>query len=530
MKKILSVITALVLSISIVAGCGSTKESESTKENGSSQTVSQSTADAKKEPVTITWMVIDVGGPAPLKNDLSVIKELSKRTNVIIDFQLVPATNYNDKYNLVVSSGDMPDLIYNDVANLNKGGLDGAFVAIDDIISKDAPNYKKFIESDPNYPRMMKASNGKMYAFVKWTFLNTTCANFIRRDWLTNVGISKVPETLDEMEAALIAFRDNDPNKNSEKDEIPYSNRDGYNGILSTFGDPFEIAFNLPFTVDKDKLVFSWIDQRYKEGLQYLNKLYKDGLVDREFMPPDGKIYEAKLSANRIGSTNYWIGSTLSQNDKMGDTIPGFEWVGVPPLKGPGGNKMFNGGENLSLTNCTAITISNKHVAETAKLIDYMFSPEGKELMNWGIKDVHYNVSDGKNQFTDLIMNNPKFPVKTDALNSEGLYISLLPFVYDEDWWWQVSPGAEEKRVRSMYASSLGPNVPSMLPISQEDKDATDRIITDATTYRDEMTVKFIMGTEPIEKFDDYVANMKKIGVDKVIDVYNKAYQEYLKK
>jgi putative aldouronate transport system substrate-binding protein len=41
------------------------------------------------------------------------------------------------------------------------------------------------------------------------------------------------------------------------------------------------------------------------------------------------------------------------------------------------------------------------------------------------------------------------------------------------------------------------------------------------------MTMKFIMGTEPIANYDAYANQVKKLGIDKALEIYQKAYVRY---
>lgn len=533
-KRIFSAIIALMLMVSIMAGCSSSKNEQNAATSTQNAAVSTQNATAgstQSSPVTISWMVPAMSGQVVYNNDFPVIKEISKNTNVNINFISVPVANYKDKYNLVISSGDMPDVVNYDIAELKKSGMAGAFVPLWDLIDKNAPNLKNFYESDPNYIKNLKASDGKIFAIPRNSAMVTTMANFMRKDWLDNVGITKVPETLEEMEAALIAFRDKDPNKNGKKDEVPYATRDqnSLRAFEYTFTNPFGISTNdnTPFTVENGKLVYGPTDPRFKDALIFENHLFSEGLLDKELFTSDPKLYDQKFAVNKIGSVNYWIGYTVGQNDVMKKQIPTFEWVGIPALKGPGGDKMFNAGDKLESGNAAAITINNKYPVETIKFFDYIFSPEGTKLNNFGLEGTDYVIENGEKKFTDLILKNEKYPDKYDALNSEGIML-YIPQISDNDAWWLLNPNPEEKRIRTMYEEKyLGESAP-WLSFSKEDQDAITKISTDAVTYKNEMEAKFIMGEVSIDKFDDYVANMKKIGVDQMIDIYNKAYQAYL--
>ena len=44
------------------------------------------------------------------------------------------------------------------------------------------------------------------------------------------------------------------------------------------------------------------------------------------------------------------------------------------------------------------------------------------------------------------------------------------------------------------------------------------------------MFVKFITGVEPIEKFDEYIEKLKKMNVDRYIEIQQSAYDRYLQR
>ncbi|MNL63964.1 hypothetical protein D3C87_1881360 [compost metagenome] len=56
------------------------------------------------------------------------------------------------------------------------------------------------------------------------------------------------------------------------------------------------------------------------------------------------------------------------------------------------------------------------------------------------------------------------------------------------------------------------------------------KLKTAIDSYKEEMFVKFVMGKEPLEKFDDYVKQMKDMGVDKMVKIYQDALDRYNKR
>ena len=46
--------------------------------------------------------------------------------------------------------------------------------------------------------------------------------------------------------------------------------------------------------------------------------------------------------------------------------------------------------------------------------------------------------------------------------------------------------------------------------------------------YRNEHVLKFIMGQEPLENYPQFVNELKSLGVERVIEIYQAAYERYL--
>lgn len=68
------------------------------------------------------------------------------------------------------------------------------------------------------------------------------------------------------------------------------------------------------------------------------------------------------------------------------------------------------------------------------------------------------------------------------------------------------------------------------LKFTTEENAKLTSIMTDFNAYSDEMVFKFIMGNEPIEKFDQYIQKCKSLGIDEAINIYQTAYDRYMNK
>ena len=66
-----------------------------------------------------------------------------------------------------------------------------------------------------------------------------------------------------------------------------------------------------------------------------------------------------------------------------------------------------------------------------------------------------------------------------------------------------------------------------LISLSADETDAISSRITEIRTFADEMKFAFITGNKPISEFDEYVEQLKAMGVDEVIATYNKALERY---
>ena len=161
-------------------------------------------------------------------SDWAVFKEAGDLTNVYLD-SMISLTNSNEQeaFNLMVASGSLADVIcYVNGNELDKLGRDGGLIPLNDLIDKYAPNIKKALEENTQFAKDAYSLDGNIYYIPKTQTLKFTEFYWIRKDWLDKLGL-EVPTTTEELHDVLYAFRNEDPNGNGIKDEIPLFDRRG---------------------------------------------------------------------------------------------------------------------------------------------------------------------------------------------------------------------------------------------------------------------------------------------------------------
>ena len=185
-----------------------------------------------KKPVDMTIYMHYNDGAVVFSDDWPTFKEAAKMTNVNLK-GVAPKTSTasNEAFNLMLASGEVPDVVMGKKQDMNKYGKEGAFLPLDDLIKEHAPHIQKYLEEMEGMKASALASDGKMYYIPFIADGEAQQGWFIRKDWLDKFNL-EIPKTTDDLYKAMKTFLEKDANGNGQKDEIPYFSR-----IPTTLGD-----------------------------------------------------------------------------------------------------------------------------------------------------------------------------------------------------------------------------------------------------------------------------------------------------
>ena len=188
-----------------------------------------------KEPVTLRVFVGQEPGVVDITKH-SIFKEISEKTNINFDFIVAPQEGAKDKLNMLLASGDYPEIIIGSFftnADLVKYGTgENILIPLNDLIEENCVNLKARWEENPQFKDMMTTPDGNIYGIPSLDSggLGHGAVNYkvwMNNKWLENVGM-EVPETTEEFRAVLEAFKEQDANGNGDpNDEIPFSGAHG---------------------------------------------------------------------------------------------------------------------------------------------------------------------------------------------------------------------------------------------------------------------------------------------------------------
>ncbi|MCS7462863.1 extracellular solute-binding protein [Paenibacillus doosanensis] len=528
-----ALLSVAAMSAGALAGCSDAKESASQDGPPSQPPINAAGFPVVNAPITIKMM----GAKGPLHaewNDMLVFKEYEKMTNIKVEFEAVPQNGYVEKRNVKIAGGDLPDAFYRaqfTPADEVNYGSQGILIPLNDLIDNYAPNLKAIFEKYPDVKQSITAPDGNIYTLPQ---LNDQLAPrlsrkiWINKKWLDQLGMS-VPTTTEEFYNVLKAFRDNDLNNNGKKDELPWTGDNQFDiltNIRGSWGMGTTGSIGKSF-VDKGpdgKVRFFATDPKYKELLEYLNKLYKEGLIDKDVFTQEVPQFSAKLTQGVAGS---FSASNVNQagSKYMDDFVP------LPALKGPYGDQLVSTVVPMTQNQGTfAITNKNKYPEATMRWVDYFYGEEGVKFLRMGIEGVTYEkLPDGDIQYKENIRANPQMSLDQAAGQFSpwpgGNIPQFVQMKYDKTG--NTFPSSLES------AKLLGPYIPKEIwpnfLFTKDEQDQLNSLNNDIITYVQEQQIKFVTGAVSLNNWDQYVSSIKKMGVDKLLDIYGAAYERYKK-
>ncbi|MCU6712565.1 extracellular solute-binding protein [Paenibacillus sp. J5C_2022] len=527
----LSLVVVVVMLLSLIVGCSNNSDVTST------QTPEKNTPDVEsnlitegmkivKNPIQLKFATAQAPTTAPDWNTVKIWQEFAKMTNVNVEWDMMPTATLKEKLNLMLVGGDYPDGIYGagfSGIELAKYGGEGTFIRLNDLIDQYAPNLKKLFEEYPEVKKALTMVDGNIYSFPGLsdpTFVESSLVGkvWLKKELLDSLGLQE-PKTVDEFYHMLKTMKESDP------EVIPYAGV-GVGHLINYLQGAWGLGNRgtAHGTVDLDpetnKLRFIQTDPKYKELLQFMNKLYTEGLLNKDIFTTNSQQFYATGATGVYGSTGTSDPSTLMKQDG---------YVGSYALTGPYGDHIYSGVyAYLYDLGAFVITDKNKNPAETVRWMDNFYTDEFIKMYMLGFEGESYEeTTDGKYDYLDEIYNDPS------GLTYEQ---ALLRYV--------VWPGGRYPgRIKSDFIpSASSPQIieatdkirddlienrwPAFTFTEQESKDFS-AVNGDISAYLGEMVAKFITGDASFTEWGKYIENLNSMGLEKYMEIYTSAYERF---
>lgn len=406
--KLLPAFAIVLICSLLLAACSSKSE---TQGSGSSD------SGGSKEKVTLKVEVFDRGN-SPTGYTITdnywtnwIQENFGDSRGIQVQYVPVPRSEEVEKLNvLMASGGSVPDIVFTyDTNTFNRYAKQEGLTDLSELLEQYGPNLKKLLGDEVlSYGQY----DGKQYAIPAKRTQTGKYASFIRQDWLDKLGLP-VPQNADELYETLKAFKEKDPGGTGGQ-VIPMGMSIAsaqYETLLWSFIKPLTEEERYTLTQQLGANDYPTLLPGFKEGLQYMNKLYNEGLMSRDFgLDKDRKKLGEDIATGKVGFFSeddinifYENGTYASlQNNVAGaviepvDVYKNEEGIFAKPQYAPNGLYIM-------------IPKSSERAVEAIQYLDWMAQEDVLFTLQNGIEGENYELVDGipvmKNDQTQEALN-----------------------------------------------------------------------------------------------------------------------------
>ncbi|MCI9230692.1 MAG: extracellular solute-binding protein [Lachnospiraceae bacterium] len=540
-KKVTAFFLAAAMAMSVMTGCGSNGGSAS--ENDSKSSESKPAEESKEEKEESDAGAESAGGEEasggsitfPLAEtmeftsfsgmnqsytlpDTLAMQEAMSRANINITFDSVLSADLTEKRNLMLASGEYPDMLFKSgigMGDLTKYGGQGILIPLEDLVHEYMPNLTAKLDEIDGW-QYLTSPDGHIYSIPEISARGEINLFWLNKKWLDNLSLEE-PKSMDDLYEVLKAFKEQDANGNGDpEDEIPFSLTQGdYLGLLKYSGFSYDEG-SMCAVID-GKLTYVPTTDYFREYVAYLAKLYQEGLLEQTSFTQGGEQQQATGQSGDVYGSFWTMGAFLTvgrDNDDDYVVMTPFHEDTYPIITGIKVGTM-------------AITDACEHPEVLMAWADYLYSEEGGILAWMGVEGKTYQVADnGKwewmlgGEYGDDIAT-----VRSSAtIQGAQNHPSIQP-----DFWFEMSPEVDADEVylnnERQRIAGLGKVPLPMMAYTEEDNAQIATFRADIDGYINQFIAQVCTGEVDLESgWDTYLETMEAMGASTLAELHEKTY------
>jgi len=545
MRRFIAAVMLLIMTIVVASGCGSTnkdgeKDSVSSEQSAVTETKPEETTqggaeDEKKEelePITFKamwmydWFNIKWGeDPASRK--------MTELTGVSFDLS-APTGDGNEKANLMLISKDYPEIMWMDRNAVWHNYVSaGALYAIDVLTEQyDCP--KLLGEYIPESTvRNLKHPDGHLYGIPNWfsdkgqQSVGGTLS--VRNDIYEALGSPEI-KTIDDLYEYLVKVKEGNFEFNGQKVyPFSYTGKADIVGMLANLWGN-KIREYKYFDEQEQKVKFYLRNPDVLEAVKFLNKLYREKLLDTDIFTYKGEEQLQALAKGKYAVDFGWIWNLWDQvNNPLKAIDPNVYFKAIEPPAGKPGVTPYVDSYSTIGWNVAVITKNCKNPERAIKFFDFYLSPLGQAISFYGIEGETWEWVDGMPKLKEGVFD--QLTADWDGY-SKRTGVWYITFNQNQKYNPEIQEEKGQRKIDRTIAEKYAFDGTALSILNLDGSSDAGKAWTNVSLSLDEEMMKVILSKTEQECVDAYNRLLKKcedLGIAKTEEEWTRQYLERLK-
>lgn len=564
-KRIMALGMAAVMATGMLA-CGGSKDDASSSNDSAATSDSASEDDGilteagtypivkEGEELELTIFTMSMPNVEDFEtNDFTLY--LEELTGIDLTFVTGSRDDWSEKLNMLLNSGDYPDMILGVTPDIAKYGVsEQILVPIDDYMNEDVvPNYMKLMEENGYDINVCRETDGQIYSMVNIN--DCFHCKYARKMWVNTYYLDQMgmeaPTTTDEFIEVCKAFLEMKPDGIA----VAGATSGWFTRVQDWLLGAYTFIPSSSYTLgvkdyvvldtETDTMVNVATTDAYKEGLKFMHELYEMGAIyDGTFTQTSEQM---KTLVNQADEPVLFFpaGTISDMIDSASNNELYRHYECIAPIAGPDGTQIAWTIGNYGVdSGAVTITESCENVEAALRLIDFFYSETGDLCSQYGAEEG-----------TDWVLN----PEGKVGLSGEPALYEVLNTYSGEaqNHDWQdvgIRVATESYRLGQAVEAGVDPYAPEglelllfnaskdlyepysaletstlqqngELKITSEESDSVSTIVVEINKIIHEDQTAFITGTKDIDtEWDAYVESLNAAGMEELLSFYQTAY------
>jgi len=445
---------------------------------------------------------------------------MQEKTGISFQFrQYSDDSSWTARKEEILAGTDLPDVLFKagltgqDIQKMYAAGI---LIDLSPYLEQYAPDLWKLLQEHEDWKKAVTLPDGAIPALPSINTLQSNNMLWINSDWLKNLKL-ETPTTAEELTEVLRRFRDGDPNRNGQKDEIPLS----FLGMweLRFLGHAFGMIDNDYYVTLKDgKVTSSLASEENRQFLAWLHQLWEEGLLD-----PSG--FNTADSLRQITDEKKTIpyGSFFSLSPAT--VVPSAavdQYSIVQPLQ-YNGTQIYRDLLGDVVRGTFAITKDCKEPEKLVAWVNTLYTAEGARMAQYGIEGDEYMWEESGYWNWNADMETVANVYLTEHTIGEG---GVMPGVSAWDFQLEYAVDTVRKTVEQMAELKKVSVLPyPQVWLSAEDQETILSIQYDLSDYAEKAMACFVTGDTPLddEHWNAFTEKLNELGLEKLIAIWQKA-------